>query len=51
MLQSNGVKVGWKTKTGYTLGVRLKRYRSKWQQGTIDPAELASLESRPPVRR
>ncbi|WP_371793058.1 Helicase associated domain protein [Streptomyces sp. NBC_01471] len=40
----NSVKAGWKTKDGYTLGSRLKRYRTKWQQGTIDPAELASLE-------
>lgn len=39
----NDVKSGWKTATGYTLGVRLKRYRAQWRQGTIDPAELASL--------
>ncbi|MFD5348594.1 Helicase associated domain protein [Streptomyces anulatus] len=40
----NGVTAEWKTESGYTLGIRLKRYRSKWRQGTIDPAELAALE-------
>ncbi|MFF5893819.1 Helicase associated domain protein [Streptomyces globisporus] len=37
------VKKAYETKDGYTLGIRLARYRKKWQDGTIDPAELASL--------
>ncbi|MFJ5740125.1 Helicase associated domain protein [Streptomyces microflavus] len=37
------VKREYKTKDGYTLGVRLARYRKKWQEGIINPAELASL--------
>lgn len=34
----------YETPEGYRLGARMKRYRMKWEQGTIDPAELASLE-------
>lgn len=37
------VKKGYKTQDGYALGARLARYRKKWQEGIIDPSELASL--------
>lgn len=32
------------TSDGYTLGVRLARRVRKWKEGTLDPAERASLE-------